>query len=233
MTESATGGAPSSGRGRPRLLTVGDRRRRLLDAAEELFLVHGYHATTMADIARSAGMSKKTLYQVFASKEALIEALLRDRFLPIMLPVEDDGARPVAEVLTDLLRHLVTFAVGPRQIALARLMIVEAPLSLEMATAFDHLGLNRGEGALEQWIILQTERGKLNISNPQEMSAILFAMVAGDFILRSLLRLADEPEHELIEKRIKYAVQLVMDNATNARLATGQALTSSRPQIRK
>jgi AcrR family transcriptional regulator len=219
MPDSETCGIPSGGRGRPRSLSDEDRRHQLLNAAETLFLTNGYHATTMADVAQSAGMSKKTVYQVFVSKADLFEALLIDRFLPLMVPVEDDDTRPIAEVLADLLRRVATFVVAPRQVAMARLMIAEAPYSHDMATALDHLGLNRGKGALEQWIVLQTERGKLKIADPHEMSAILFSMVAGELVLQSLFRLIDQPESELIEKRVNYAVHLVMNNLTDEGLA--------------
>lgn len=40
----------------------------------EQFLIYGVRAVTMDDIARQAGMSKKTIYEEFSSKEALVNA---------------------------------------------------------------------------------------------------------------------------------------------------------------
>lgn len=51
-------------------------RTRVLAAARALFFAHGYSALTMDDLARELGMSKKTLYVHFPSKDALIEAIL-------------------------------------------------------------------------------------------------------------------------------------------------------------
>ncbi len=53
------------------------RREHLIDTAIELFCEHGYHATGIDLILSKAGVSKKTLYTHFRSKEELIMAALR------------------------------------------------------------------------------------------------------------------------------------------------------------
>ena len=45
---------------------------RLVAAARAEFLNHGFAGATVASIAASAGISKKTVYQYAASKEALM-----------------------------------------------------------------------------------------------------------------------------------------------------------------
>ena len=67
--ETGIGAAPPGKIGRPRRHTADARRAQLVDAAQDVFLEAGYHAATMSDIAQRAGMSKKTLYQLVASKE--------------------------------------------------------------------------------------------------------------------------------------------------------------------
>jgi AcrR family transcriptional regulator len=49
---------------------------RILQQAREHFFVHGYCACTMDDLAADLGMSKKTLYVHFPSKEAIMRAVL-------------------------------------------------------------------------------------------------------------------------------------------------------------
>lgn len=51
------------------------RRERLLDAAEALFVSHGFRATSIEGIAEAAGMSKVTLYGYFRDKEAVFAAV--------------------------------------------------------------------------------------------------------------------------------------------------------------
>jgi AcrR family transcriptional regulator len=53
-------------------------RARLLAAARELFAAHGLDVP-MADIARHAGVSNGTLYNRFARREDLVEAVFTDR----------------------------------------------------------------------------------------------------------------------------------------------------------
>jgi AcrR family transcriptional regulator len=52
------------------------RRTQLLSAAQAVFVVQGYHAAAMDDIAERAGVSKPVLYQHFPSKLELYLALL-------------------------------------------------------------------------------------------------------------------------------------------------------------
>ncbi|MFI9560891.1 TetR/AcrR family transcriptional regulator [Nonomuraea endophytica] len=58
-----------------------DRRRerahRVLDAAAELILRWGYDKTTIADVARAAGVAKGTIYLHWKTRELLFAALLR------------------------------------------------------------------------------------------------------------------------------------------------------------
>ena len=53
--------------------------RRILNAAGELFYTQGINAIGVDTIARTAGVTKKTLYDRFGSKEALVAAYLTDR----------------------------------------------------------------------------------------------------------------------------------------------------------
>jgi AcrR family transcriptional regulator len=59
-------------------------RTRILNAAAELFYFEGINATGVKRIAGKASVSKRTLYQHFPSKAALVEEYLR-RLDPDML----------------------------------------------------------------------------------------------------------------------------------------------------
>jgi len=49
---------------------------RILEKAHELFMRYGVRSVSMDDIAAQLGMSKKTLYQYYADKEELVDAVL-------------------------------------------------------------------------------------------------------------------------------------------------------------
>jgi len=53
-----------------------DVKERILLKSEEMFLHFGIRSVSMDDIANSLGMSKKTLYQYFADKDELVDAVI-------------------------------------------------------------------------------------------------------------------------------------------------------------
>jgi AcrR family transcriptional regulator len=54
-----------------------ERREHLVHVARDLFAQHGFHGTGIDTILRQAGVSKKTLYKHFRSKDELILAVLK------------------------------------------------------------------------------------------------------------------------------------------------------------
>lgn len=56
-----------------------DTRERILDAAEELFTVHGFEATSMRMITGKAGVNLASVNYHFGGKEALIQEVFRRR----------------------------------------------------------------------------------------------------------------------------------------------------------
>src|ERR1700727_2720455 len=54
--------------------------RRVIAAARRHFFAHGFRAITTDDLAAELALSKKTLYTLFPSKEALLEAVVRQKF---------------------------------------------------------------------------------------------------------------------------------------------------------
>ena len=57
-------------------MSAAARRMQLLDVALEKFAAHGYHDTSMGEIAVAAGVTKPVLYQHFQSKQELYRELL-------------------------------------------------------------------------------------------------------------------------------------------------------------
>ena len=64
---------------------VGDedssKRRQILDGARKVFMDLGFDGASMNEIARSAGVSKGTLYVYFADKSRLFEAIVEEEAL--------------------------------------------------------------------------------------------------------------------------------------------------------
>src|SRR5258708_18044674 len=60
-----------------------ETRTRILDTAEELFMLHGFEGTSMRLLTSSAGVNLAAVNYHFGSKDALIEALFRRRLDPM------------------------------------------------------------------------------------------------------------------------------------------------------
>ncbi|MBR6478494.1 MAG: TetR/AcrR family transcriptional regulator [Lachnospiraceae bacterium] len=57
-----------------------ERKKEILDAAEELFIARGYDETSTSDILEKVGIARGTLYYHFKSKEEILDALI-DRIM--------------------------------------------------------------------------------------------------------------------------------------------------------
>ncbi len=83
-------------------------RRRLLQAALQLFRQHGYDATTVEQIAEAADVAKSTFFNYFETKETILPALAEWRLEQLkeaLLPERGAPASPIARI--KLILHLV------------------------------------------------------------------------------------------------------------------------------
>src|SRR3954469_19683508 len=70
-----------------------ETRTRILDAAEELFMQHGFEGTSMRLLTTKAGVNLAAVNYHFGSKHALVEAVFRRRLDPM-------NAARIAELAT-------------------------------------------------------------------------------------------------------------------------------------
>lgn len=66
-----------------------NKRQAILDTATRLFEAHGYHAIGIDRITNEAGVAKMTMYKHFASKRALICAVLKERDIKFQKSLSD------------------------------------------------------------------------------------------------------------------------------------------------
>src|ERR1700704_282344 len=59
--------------------TGGDKRERILAAAERIFARHGFFAARVSEIAKEAGVADGTIYLYFKSKDDLLISLFESR----------------------------------------------------------------------------------------------------------------------------------------------------------
>jgi len=103
---------------------LSETKRRLIDAALDVFAERGFEGATTAQIAARAGFAEKTLFANFGSKERLYQATLEPAaILATMLPEAIRTLAPVFEnppedlraLLRALLENRVRFATSHRR----------------------------------------------------------------------------------------------------------------------
>ena len=83
-------------------------RRRILDAALDVFSVHGYRGATLDQIAEAAGLSKPNILYYFAGKEDIHVTLLSqlmETWLDPLIEMDAQGD-PLTEILSYVQRKL-------------------------------------------------------------------------------------------------------------------------------
>jgi AcrR family transcriptional regulator len=81
------------------------RRSEILEQAEELFSVKGFHETTMAEIADASGFSIGSLYRFFSGKEELYSIMLMEKVQLMYAEIDEAVSRQQAN--RDKIRALV------------------------------------------------------------------------------------------------------------------------------
>lgn len=112
------------------------REDAILDAALHVFATKGFHAATIRDIARRAGIADGTLYNHFANKEALLPALferLRRTVIANASPPPADA--PPAVALAALLAHPLN-ALAADDLALFRAVAAELPVNAALQARY-------------------------------------------------------------------------------------------------
>jgi AcrR family transcriptional regulator len=123
-----------------------NRADRILDAAAELLLRHGYRKVTIEDIARQAGIGKGTVYLHWRTKEVLFDALLLRESIDLF------------EELLEALRHDPTEIALHRFERLAFLASNRRPLMRAVITRDSELLGKRRNDSLRSLEVLVTER---------------------------------------------------------------------------
>jgi AcrR family transcriptional regulator len=155
------------------------------DAAIELFLKQGYHATSMRQIAEQAGLALGGIYNHFASKEEIFEAIVLDKhpykkILPLVLEAE-------GETMEDFLQNAVKITlkeIGSEPIYL-KLMFIEF---VEFNGKHGALMLSEiAPKVLPVFERIIKGRKDLRVTNPALLMRSFFGMIISYFITDMLV----------------------------------------------
>lgn len=170
-------------------------RAAAVDAARTLFLRKGYAGTTMEEIASLAGLTKRTLYNNFADKEALFIQVVAD-----VIAYAEEFARGLHEEFTvgitaenlrarldELGRRLALGIARPGVIALRRLLIGEAREFPQLAKEYFERAPGQVIEALAAGFRHLDQSGLLRVEDARCAAAQFAYLVAGEHLDRAML----------------------------------------------
>lgn len=196
------------GPGRPQTLSSEERCQRILAAALDVFLDGGFEFASMERIAQRCGMSKKTLYQSFTSKEALFAALIQSVEPINAVEVESGGTRSFQDEMIRLLLNMAAWILSPQQVVLTRFVIAETAKTPELAARFRELAVNRGRQCIRGVIDAHPIKAPPGLEDPDDLAIVLFGTAIGNLQLNALVGgdIAEALAPERLARRIRGTV---------------------------
>ena len=158
----------------------------ILDTASTLFLQKGYDETTLQDIIDATKLSKGAIYHHFASKEAILIAVvdrMGDFNSAVLAEIRDRKGLTGAEKLRELFRTSMTLSFQGKILHMLPFLI-ENPkfMALQMQSIL-------GEAAPDYILPILKEGiadGSIHTDHPEELSEVL--LILSDLWLNPILR---------------------------------------------
>lgn len=165
------------------------KRDSIIEAAGTLFTLHGYVNVNMEHIAKTAGVSKQTVYSHFKSKQNLFTAAIDCKCDELELAL--DKIKPnmnCRDYLSHACAHLATILTSSDSIEIFRVCITEAKHS-EVGELFWHAGPEKVRAHLKSYLDEQNQLGILKIENTDYACSQLISMINGQAQFQALLNI--------------------------------------------
>jgi AcrR family transcriptional regulator len=176
------------------------KRLQITQAAERLFLAHGYGAVSMDQVARTANVSKATLYAYFPSKDALFATIVSDKGTDNPLG-EDLFPSHVTDLRTTLEAigyRMLRFMLRERTLAIYRIAMAESGRFPELGRAFYENGPVSMTNRFSGWLKQLNEAGIVSVTDTLMATHQFMALMrCGVFFRRSLAIGPAETEDEI------------------------------------
>jgi AcrR family transcriptional regulator len=185
------------------------KRRQIVDGARRVFLAQGFDAASMGEIARTAGVSKGTLYVYFKSKEELFAAIVQNecRAQGEQIFDLDPQNHDVGAVLSRLANGYVNFLVRPGTIAPFRTVIAIAERMPEIGRQFYETGPALGIAQLASYLKAQVATGVLAVEDCEVAAAQFLESCQAMLFKPVLLNFGAPPDQAQIERVVTIAVR--------------------------
>lgn len=155
-----------------------EKRAAILEAATALFLTEGYDGTSLANVARAAGVSTATLFKRFPTKAALFDAIVTEYWAVESQETATPEPGDPRKGLTAIGRDYVALLTRPQMVSLFRLVIAEAPRFPELAKTHFALGKLPYFESVRTYLRAEQTAGTMRIADPQMATTQFLGMVS-------------------------------------------------------
>jgi len=193
-------------------LSAAERRAGIVEASVDLFSQKGFRGATTRQLASAVGVSEPVLYQHFATKRALYEAILemQSAELPVRLEQELEGLIRSGDsraFFTMLARHILDwYCNDPRY---ARLLVYSALEEHELSDLFYERHVAVFYGWVTRHLKRQMRRGKLKKADPLVAARSFAGMIAHQGMIYAIYRPGDLAGTR--EQVVKTVVDIFLD----------------------
>ncbi|KQQ18209.1 TetR family transcriptional regulator [Methylobacterium sp. Leaf123] len=187
-----------------------DKRRQILEGARQVFMASGFDGASMGEIAKTANVSKGTLYVYFDSKEALFETLTteaKSELAENLFRLDEDDP-DVRAVLTRLgISYLMTMA-RPEHVSIIRMVMGACEKFPRFGQAFYEAGPACGVARLKAYIDAQVAAGRLRADDTDLAAKHFLQLCQAGMLTRLLFNAGTAPEEAEIRHRVSEAVRV-------------------------
>src|SRR5258706_7187845 len=144
------------------------KAQQILAAARQVFAEQGYGSASMDVIARTAGVSKATLYAHFTGKDALFATMvgIECRRMSAVLDAPTFDESDVRAALRQVAARFIEKLMSGQALAIYRIVVAETPRFPELGRIFFEAGPNRLLGRFAEFLRRADERGLLAGAQP-------------------------------------------------------------------
>jgi len=190
-------------------------RERVLKAAFALFRKRGFSGANTLEIATRARVSKRDLYALFGSKQAMLAACITERAARMRQPLELAAPVPhsrqqVVATLVELGTSILRGASHPDVLAVYRLAIAESDRTPEIARTLDRSGREANHAALAGWVAKAQAQGLIGPGDPAAIAAHFLAALWGSLLIQLLLCVREAPSAQEIDARAHAATEAIL-----------------------
>jgi AcrR family transcriptional regulator len=189
-------------------------RERILNAAFGAFVERGYAGTSTLEIATRARVSKRELYALFKSKEAMLIAGITARTARMGAAAELPEARDRAtlgEILADFGTRLLHEASHPHVIAVYRLAMGEYARAPEIAHTLHSVGREGIRNTLTKGIARAQAAGLLRKGDSGVLASWFLGLLWHDHFVNLLLGAETQPSEAECRRRARVAATEFLD----------------------